>query len=313
MSLDLDFLTEDLVESAKDRSFVPTSQTTFNDEHILRIANEEQLRVMAKIIKKREDFFYSNATTPLIAGKDHYLIPKGAAGNALVALFVVENSGDKRLLTRRDVSRIGEYSNAPGDSSSFYFQGDEIVLMRPPSDNTASLRFVYSRRPARLVLTPSCAKISSVSDDGTNVTFNVDTDLSASLNIGSKIDIIRSTSPFQLWAEEVVITAITASKIEVAMADVVDVAGNIEPGALDYICPSGYANIPMLPIEFHPILAERVACRMLRSLGDLAKWQAARTELKDMEDEALGLIKNRAEASPERPSRKNGLLRTFRG
>lgn len=311
MSLDLDFLVEDLIESAKDRSFAPISQTTFQDADLLRIANEEQLRVMSKIIKEREDFFYSNTTTALVAGKDHYLIPKAAAGNALVAVFLIDNAGGKRLLTRRDVSRIADYSNDAGDSASFYFQGDEIVLMREPSDGTNSLRFVYSKRPSRLVLTTACAKISSKAT-GATVVYTVDTDLTASLSAGAEVDFVRSTSPYQLWASEVSIIAITSTTIEVALADVVDVAGTVEPGALDYIAPTGYTNIPQLPVEFHAILAERIACRMLRSLGLMPKYQLAKLELAEMEKEALSLIKNRAEASPERPSKKNGLIRSFR-
>lgn len=309
----MSFLAEDLIESVKSRSFAPISQTTFQDADILRILNEEMsLGLVAKIQKQREDFFLTRKTTNLIASKDHYLLPKRAIGNALKALFLVSGT-DKRLLTRRDIDRIGEYSTTPGDSSEFYFEGDEVVLMHTPGSGTDSLLFVYSRRPNKLALTTSCAKISSVSTVTTTTTFTVDTDLTADLAVGDKVDFLRTDSPFTLWSEEVAITAITATTIAVLKSDIVDVDGTVEPAALDYICPTGFSNIPMLPEEFHPVLAEMGACRMIRSLGDAAKLQASMATLKQMMDDALDLIKNRAESSPQRPSRKRGLIRNFRG
>lgn len=313
MSIDVDFLVEDLIESAKDRSFVPISQSTFQEADVLRIANEEILRVVAKIIKEREDFFYARVTVSMTAGKDHYLIPKAASGNALKALFWIDGGGTKRLLTRRDIDRMGEYSGSRGDSASFYFEADEVVLTNPPSGGD-SLLFVFSRRPNRLTLTSSCAKITSVATVGAVTTFTVDTDLTVSLPAGSKVDFLRAVSPFTLWSEEVLVSSITATTIAVAKSDVLDVDGvTVEPLVNDYICPSGYANIPMLPIEFHAVLAHRVACRMLASMGDLNKLGAAKGDLKEIEIDALGIIKNRAESSPERPSKKNGLLKQFRG
>jgi hypothetical protein len=307
------FLVEDLIESAKDRSFAPISQSTFQDADVLRILNEElSLGMVSKIQKQREDFFIARQTTALIANKDHYLLPKRAVGNALKALFITDTSGNKRLLTRREIDRIAEYSTSAGESSEFYFEGDQVVLMHPPASGGASLLFVFSRRPNKLVLTTSCAKITAVSSSLGVTTLTVDTDLTASLSVGSAVDFLRQDSPFTLWADTVSITAITASTIAVATTDVSDVDSSVEPSVGDYICPSGYSNIPMIPEEFHPVLAEMGACRMLRALGDLNKFQAASAVLKQMMDEALDLIKNRAESSPQRPSKKHGLIRNFR-
>lgn len=309
----MSFLVEDLITSVKDRSFAPISQSTFQDADILRILNEEQsLRLVSKIKRQREDFFFSRKSVALVANKDHYLIPKRAVGNALEAIFVVDTQNQKRLLTRREISRIAEYSTSAGDSAEFYFEGDQIVLMHPPASSGGTLLFVFSRRPNKLIATDSCAQITGVSSLAGVTTFTVDTDLTASWSIGDMVDCLRRDSPFTLWADEIAVTGITSTTIAVATSDVADVDGSIEPGADDYICPSGYSNIPMFPEEFHPVLAEMGVCRMLRSMGDLNKWQASKAELKEMMDEALSLIKNRAESSPQRPSRKHGLLKSFR-
>ena len=313
MAIDTDYLIEDCIESVKDRSFAPISQTTFQDADILRILNEEVTRVASRIMREREDFFLARKTTALVSGKDHYLLPAQAAGNALKALFLVGSGGDKRLLTRRDIDRLSEYSSGSGDSSSFYFEGDEVSLMQAPAASTGSLLFVYSRRPSRLALTTTCAKITGVSTAGTLTTFTVSTDLTASLSVGSSVDFVRSASPFLLWSEAVAITAITTTTIEVLASEIADVDGTVEPAILDYIAPTGYTNIPQLPIEFHPVLAQRGAIRLLLALGHTEKAQLAKMELREMEQEAIDLIQNRAESSPERPSRKRGLIATFRG
>lgn len=307
------FLAEDLIESVKDRSFAPISQTTFQDPDILRILNEElSLKMVAAIQKQREDFFVTRSSTALVANKDHYLLPKNTVGNSLKALFLVDSSGTKALLQRRDIDRIHEYSNQPGQAGEFYFEGDQIALMRAPSASTDSLLFIYSRRPNQIIATSSCAKITSSSSLAGTTTFNVDTDLTSSLAVGQKVDFLRNESPFALWAEDVLITAITSTTIAVATTDVSDVDGSLEPGTNDYICPAGFSCIPMLPIEFHPVLAEMAVCRMLRSMGDVQKWQVSKAELKESLEDAISLIKNRSESTPERPSRKNGLIRNFR-
>lgn len=312
MAIDVDFLVEDLIQSAKDRSFAPISQSTFDDDKILTLANEEMLRVVASIIRTREDFFLGRQSTAIVSGKDHYLIPKQASGNAIKALFWV-SGGQKTLLTRRDVDRLGDFSSQQGESASFYFESDEIVLVNTPGASSDSLLFVFSRRPNRLTLTENCAKIVSVASSLGTTTFTVDTDLTASLIVGSKVDFLRATSPFTLWSESVSITAITTTTIAVLSSDVYDVDGStVEPAATDYICPTSYANIPGLPIEFHSVLAQRMACRLLGSMGQLDKLQAAKAELKELEDSALAIIRNRAESSPERPVGKRGLLASFR-
>ncbi len=310
----MSYLVEDLIESVKDRSFAPISQTTFQDADILRILNEElSLALVSAILTKREDFFLARKTIQLVGGKDHYPVPKRAIGNSIKALFSVDSAGSRRALKRRDIDRIDEYSNSGGPSAEFYFESDELVLMQAPSDGADTLLCVYPRRPSQLVLTTSCAKITGISSDATHSTFTVDTDLTGTLSVGSYVDFLSSKSPYQLWSEEVAITAITATTIEVLKSAVVDVDGSVEPVANDYICPYGQANIAQVPIEFQPVLAQKGANRMLTALGDQAKLQAGMAIEKMMLGQALDLIQNRAESSPLRPSRKRGLIRTFRG
>lgn len=308
------FLTEDLVESVKQRSFIPISQSTFTDTQIIALLNEElRLSLVADIMGAREDFFLTTKTTAFVANKDHYLIPNLCIGNNLKAVFATDSSGNRKMLERRDVDRSAEYNSASGEPEKFYFEGDEIVIMPKPSVATGSILFSYFRKPNQLTPTSSCAKITAVSSLSGTTTFTVDTDLTAALAVGSKVDFIRGKNPHTLWSEEIAITAITTTTIAVATAGIVDVDDSVEPAIGDYICPTGYSNVAMVPEEFMPVLAQMGAARALGALGDLNKWQAAMAVLKGMRDEALSLIRQRVESSPELHSRRNSLTTAFGG
>lgn len=309
----MSFLIEDIIESVKDRTFAPISQSTWEDADILRVLNEEfKLKLTADIIDAREDFYLWRKTTPCIQNKSLYLLPTRAIGNAIKALFYVDSSGNQIPLTRKDVDELGDFSNTTGTPLHFYFEGDQVGLLPVPADSSGSLLFSYPRKANELVLTTSCAKITGVSTLSGTTTFTIDTDLTASLIVGSAVDFLRGASPFLLWADNIAITAITATTIAVASTGVDDVDGSIEPSSGDYICPNGYANIPMVAEEFHPVLAQMGAVRVLAGMGMTDKWQTAKGELQELRKEALKLIRNRAESAPDTITRKSPILRAFR-
>jgi hypothetical protein len=302
---------EDLLESAKDRTFAPVSQTTFQDSQLITIANDEMsLRLVSDMMSIREDFFQTSSDTSIRSGVSHYAVPKRAIGNALKCVQIVDSNGNvSSPLDRIDVDRAPDYQSG---GRAFYFEGDEIVLVPEPTQSSGSIRMTYYARPNRLIATTSCAKITGISSVGGTTTLTVDTDLTASLSVGSKIDFLSSESPYMLWADRVVITQITASVIDVATSSIQDAGGTVEPQIDDYICPTGFANIPMVPVEWHPVLGQMMAIRILEAIGDLEKLNFAAAALKELRGCAQKLIKNRAESSPELLVRRNGLSSAFR-
>lgn len=291
---------ENLLSSAKLRSMAPISQSTFEDTDLINVANEEMLlKLVSDIMSVREDFFLSTKEVSLVGDLDHYAIPQRAIGNTLKAIFYVDSGGNKKILSRIDSDDLGEWVGATGEPVSFYIQGDEVVIVPKPTASVGSLLFHYYRKPNRLTATENCAKITQINTVGSYTTFTVNTDLSANLSLGEKIDFLAHSNPFLLWAEDIEITGISSTQIQVLTTDVVNDAGSIEPKVGDYICPAGYANIPMLPEEFHALLAQMVAVRLLASLGDLNKWNAAKADLIEDRKLALNTIKNRVESSPD--------------
>jgi hypothetical protein len=84
----------------------------------------------------------------------------------------------------------------------------------------------------------------------------------------------------------------------------------IEPIAGDYLCPAQFSNIPMMPQEFRPILAELICYRALKALGALNKLQACADYIKDMISGGDTLIESRVEDQVEVVYDRFGLLNT---
>lgn len=291
---------------------MPVSQDTFTEDDILSIASEEmKLSVVADIMSVREDFFLRSRTVALTAGLSTYTIPANAIGNALKIVFLLDTNGNRYKLTRVDIERSPGFSGASGQPAYYYIVGDEIELLPTPQAGY-SVEFIYFESPSELALTSTCARITAISSAAGTTTLTVDTDLSATLAIGDEIDFLSAKSPFLLWAKEVAITAISSTQIQVATTDIDDVLGTVEPQVGDYICPSGTANIPMIPPEFHPVLAQSAAVRLLMGLGHLEKMSVASQILDRERAAAMKLIKNRVENSPEIIGPRRNILRAFR-
>lgn len=307
------YLTEDLLTSVKLRSMVPISQSTFQDADLIQLANEElQLKLVADIMGERENFFLATESKSVYANMDTYPMPSRAIGNALKVVWYVDGQGNKKKLQLKDIDQLGDYSILGGAiPDGYYIQGDSIVLMSPPNTTGGFIRFDFYARPNKLVPTANCAKITSSSASAPNTVFNVDTDLTAALSVGSLVDVVSMASPFLLWGYKVPVVAITSSQITVASAGVSDQNSAVEPVAGDYICPSGQANIAQVPQEFHPVLAQMVANRLLWGLGHMDKFQSGIQTLKEDRENALKLIKNRVEATPERVNTRSGIVSAF--
>lgn len=308
----MDLLVENLLESAKVRSMAPIGQTTFTDANLLYIGSEEMLlEIVAEMMSVREDFFLTRKTVAIEANVAHYAIPKRAIGTALKFVYYIDAQGRELPLQRADASNSYQYAAAGSRPSAISIEGDEIVLMPAPSTAVGSIEFGYYAKPSRLVATTSCAKITAISSSLGTTTFTVDTDLTASLVTGNSIDLVSAQSPFLMWADEIAITGISTTTIQVATANVSNAAGTVEPQVNDYICPTGFSNIPMLPTEFHPALAQKLANRLMFSLGHLDKLQVGEQLAERMMKRALKLIKNRVETAPERAVNRRGLTAAF--
>ena len=305
------YLTEDLTAAVTLRTLAPSSQTTFQTSDLIQICNDEmQLKLVSDIQSIREDFFLNYSDQAIVGNQNAYYVPNRAIGNSLKAVAYVDSQGNEFApLNRVPVDRAYIYGNQSNSTpQAFTVRADQIILLPKPSAGGGTIRQYFSQRPNQLVATTSCAKITGVTTTGGNTSLTVNTDLTASLTVASTVDFLRAKSPFMLWAYDVPIISISSTTIIVSATLVSDANAAVLPTIGDYICPAGQANIPQVPQEFHPVLAQMGACRILAALGDLNKLQAANAELKEVRREAVKLIKNRVDSAPEKVDTRGSLM-----
>lgn len=304
-------LVDDLLSSVKSRTLAPTGQPTWTDSQIIDILNEEMyLHIVPMIQKVREDYFLRVKRQALTASKDNYRLPQRALGNTLKDLFYVDDNGNKYPMARTKVRDIEADGSVTGLPQRYIIQGDEIILVPTPTSVSGNMDIYYPRRPNKLVATSRVAKITAISDVAGTCTFTVDTDLSSILSSGDLVDVISvKSSPYMEWAEDVSIDTITSSTIAVSTSSVVDDDGStVLPQVNDYICVAGETNVPMMPEEFHPIVAQSAAVYILEALGDIQKYQVAQQRLAGMTKAAMDLITNRVESSVRKINNRHGIL-----
>jgi hypothetical protein len=310
----MSFLIEDIITAAKRSEFFPTSQATFSDpDDLIAFANEEfRTKLMPAMMAVRQEYFGASEVVSLRSGVKRYGIPERAIGNALKAVWYVSDTSDletRKILKKKNKIEMGSLGNSLGDPAAFYVEGDEIVLDGVPSGiNAQGVLFDYYERPSLLVPTTSCAKITAVSSLAGTTTLTVDTDLTSTLSAGSLVDFLSAKSPYKLWSKDIAITVITSTTIAVATSDLQDESGAVEPQTSDYICPAQQTNIPMIPQEFHPILAEMICYRALKALGATQKLQTVEGNIQAMLQMALNLMANRVEAEVDVVYDGNGFL-----
>lgn len=305
------YTSDELIDSIKLRCLAPVSQSVFEESDLLLLANEDlQLHLVPDILSIREDFFLNSKSVSLSANVSNYPIPERAMGNALKQVYYVDGNGNRRQVVHSDIEIKREYiNNQYGIPLYFFFEGDEISLVPTPNVAGGTLEFWYFQRVNELVLTESVTKITAISVGASTTTFTVNTDLTASITAGTtKLDILSGTSPFLLWAQDITASSVGASSLVVANSDIQNAAGSTLPQVNDYVCLAQQSNIPMVPQEFHPVLAQMVSCRILEALGHLDKLQAAQAKLEMMRQSAAKMVMNRVELQPRTVINRNNLL-----
>lgn len=297
----MSFLIEDLIESVKRRGYIPISQSTEGSDSLTeRLTDEMLLSVVPALESVKENYFLTYSRIAITANKSRYPIPPRASGGALKEVWLLDASYNRiRTIPRVDVHNINGYNVSGNNAGEFLVMGDELVIFPTPSTTSGYLELWFYLRPNRLVATTSCAKITAIASASGTTTLTVDTDLTASLSTGDKIDFLSAKAPFLLWAWDVSITAISSTEIQCATSALVDELDAVEVLVNDYICPAGFANIPMLPQEFHAPLAQKAAAATLESMGILERAAKAEQTYSQMMGAAIKLIANRIEGEPE--------------
>lgn len=295
------YTTTNLLADIKRKSFVPISQITFDDPSILDMADEEiQTGIVPFIMSAREEYLVSYLDYAVDGSTREFEIPTRAIGAKLRDVTVLINPNNNNQPNEQSLPQISAEDAVNNNNynnfiplASFYLRDNNVVLT-PTADSFAgqTLRLYYFKRPSKLILTSQCSQITAITGDQAIVNL-VPTNFGSGGTLTLTVDVVKASPPFKILTMDLVINIDTSSNIATFPADLSTY--NISTG--DYICLAGESPIPTLPVEIHSLLAQRVAVKLLASLGDDKNFEIATNRLLEMEKNIRNLIANRVEGA----------------
>jgi hypothetical protein len=287
------FTTTDLLADIKRRAMIPADQNTFEDTDLLRLATDElRLSLLPMLLSEREEFYLTEAgaSQTLVAGTAAYQIPARAAGQMLRDAYITDSAGNIFNLARIEYDERPNFDTVTtGIPNHFYLRNNKIVLLPTPSTASYTLVTPYFIRPSKLVETSDACQITDIT--GTTITVSATAPSTFSSSVAT--DFVRATGGF-----ECVDIAVTPSSVSGTTFVYSSVPSGLAVG--DWICVAGESTIPQLPAELHPLLAERVAKKVMKALGDVNGAKLADETIKEMTEGARLLTNARVQGEPKR-------------
>lgn len=301
----------DLIASVIRRAHIPESQVTFTDNDILAFANEEmKIGLVPSVLMVHEEFFNKPYSIPLSPFQSVYPIPGRPIGQKLRNLFYQDSSGNLKEMARILPENLVFYQlrTAINYPNTFYLSNGNIVLVPQISSGPAgTLIATVFERPSELVTSDQIATVQAI--NLTTGAITVD-QIPSTFSATATYDFVQLGAGHKTYAID--ITPLSINLVQNTITFTPSQIPTAAPNTLqvgDMICLSEQCFIPQLPDELHPVLAQRVACRILEAQGDLQALAAANTKLQEMEVKTGILIDNRTEGNPQKINNLRGSLR----
>lgn len=287
--------TSKLLASIKRRTLAPTSSITFSDEDLIEFLNEEMnIGLVPSIIQMKDEYLVYKAIVEIEPGNSTYPIPSRAIGNKLREISYSPDGNNEYNMTQIELDNkvSNNYLSQGGFyASQFYVQGSEIHLHPSDFNYSGKLFFYYYMRPNYLVKDANVAVIDHI--DYATGTITVKS-IPKEYNTELLFDFVSSDSPNNIMAVDIPIVSLNTTTKTIVVNPLL-LPKNLGQG--DYMPICGESCIPNVPTELHPILAQRVALRVLEALGDTQGVANAKLKLDEMESKTGVLIDSRVEGS----------------
>lgn len=280
--------TDNFLEALTRDSFLPAVQSQFSHQQLLNVAREEVVsRIASALINAKDDFLVERKDITLVADDGRYDLPEYAMFDKIRRARCVGTGGRyKKLLRASGIDLDDVETTTSGTPAWVLFEGNELVLMPPPSSSFISsyptLRVWLYRRPGKFVRAVTsgdnagrCAQISTVV--GTTVTYtgNTPSDFTAS----SVHDVYRGTYPFRRVA-----TAITAASEPGPTSQTFSSSDAALLQAGDWVCMKNETCFLPIPDEIVPHAKSMTIRALSGTQGDYGKYD------REMQDAARAAV-----------------------
>lgn len=284
------YTTEDLITNIKMIGHVPTGNNTFTDQNLVTLADRElQTPIMKQILSTRGGYYLTYEDFD--ANSDGlFEIPGDCIAGALVNVELIQ---EPTIIPVNLIEESEQLStNSPTSTSyGFFMKGNYVQILPTPPIGDARLWFY--KRPSQLVLTSKAAQVTAVAGAVISVS-----SVPSNIVNGDDIDAVGDQPPFNILGERS-ISGISGTDITLSSA-VTDLAIG------DWLCLSKQTCIPQIPVEFRPLLEQRVVCKIYELQGYLQKLAAAKESLKELELATFNLITPRVKSQTKVISPVNG-------
>ena len=309
--------TTDLLAEVRRLAMLPASSTTAaTDTDVLAALDGEiQTRMVPLLLRVNEEFLVKKLTFPIYSGYAEYQIWHVAIASRLRDVAVVNGQTRYHLPRLRPETRDRYTTSMTGQPSGFIVDAGQIILMPTPNFNGTLETDVYVR-PGKLVATTSARQLTNVTDGNnylgstttgrTQLQWSGAIDFSTTTNSSKLVDVYSGLSPvYQPGFYEPYASAGGAvTSIDVATAGTFGSsyfsASRYNIG--DWISKTGESAVANIPQELQPVLCQRVAARMLRTLGYVTEAGAADSVAREMEEAAILMLTPRTDGNPKRLS-----------
>ena len=275
-----------VIAGAKVRTLLPGGELTYTNQELLNLATDEILSYIApKIQQVRQSYFTAVIDVPIVKDVFKYRIPYRSIGGAIKEVKKKNSTTGSRL--NLPLYSLGELNGRRENrSEGIAIDGAHLQLVGSQNlDSYDILEITIYMRPSQLVPVNQAAQVVAIN----SLTVTVNT-LPSSLLAGVKIDFIKSEGLNDIYAFDQPIQNIDAGNLAITFASLPD---DIEVG--DYIALAGETPVPNIPLDFYPLLEQRLAVKILEGLGDTQKSQAAQQKAQELETYLIATIVPRIE------------------
>lgn len=290
------FTSTELLASLKRRGFIPSSTNTLSAADFFKVVDDEtQTYIVPLLLEVREEYLVASEDIEITAGTSEYFIPERAIAGKLRDLTLSDGNGGYKSLSRFEPEGVDTFTSTSSGAGGFYLQGNKIILV---GSSTGTLRATYYERPNRVVATSAVGEITAINTGTKEVT--VSGTCPSTFTTSVSYDFVKGKPGFDTLGKDYSASAVGASSVTFSSTLPTDLAVG------DFVCLAQETPIAQIPVELHPLLAQRVAATILQALGD-PKAKVAYDVAADMERRALKVLTPRTEGSSRYVVNRNGV------
>lgn len=296
---------EDLIKSIKRRAFIPEDQRTYEEDDFLEMINEEiNVFGIPQLLSTYEEYLVKFEDDELISDVFSYQIPYRAIGNKLREVSIIDGSDNTYEMSRINIDDLFDYKKGYTNNGGyvFYLEDNNIKFVNEVPVSQGKVRKYFYLQPNTLVSSKQVGKIINIDRTSGIITMSNFPDEFSNLPL---FDFVGHNSPNKIYDYDV--SSVSVNKNTKSITFAVDsIPKNLIVG--DYVCKKQETPVPQLPLELHPILAQRVAIACLEGLGDTEGAQVASNKLIKMEESIIPIINNRVEGAPQKINNRHSPL-----